>query len=99
MNLSFDPSVREYKKNLELVNEALNTMKSSEIEIKSIQDYIVAKQTLNKGELDKTYYDFGFDKIEILFKKRFNEELHIFQVDTAAFPKEQSPPSQLFFEF
>ena len=36
MNLSFDPSKRMYKHNLDMLNAALNTMKLSEIEIKDI---------------------------------------------------------------
>ena len=97
MSLSFSPTLREYKKNLELVNAALDTMKLSEIEIKKIEDYIVTKQTFNKGELAHTYYDLGFDSIEILCTQNENEnDLHIFQISIVAFPKEEDKTTQEF---
>ena len=76
-----------YKHNLEMLNAALNTMKLSEIEIKDIQDYVVTRQTFNKGELNSINYDYGFDRIDLLCKQRVGKELHIFQIDTAAFPR------------
>jgi hypothetical protein len=87
MSLSFDPSKRMYKHNLEMLNAALKSMKLSEIEIKDIQDYVVTRQTFNKGELNSINYDYGFDRIDLLCKQRVGKELHIFQIDTAAFPR------------
>ena len=88
MTLEFDPSKRECKKNLELVNSALESMKLSEIEIKTAQDYIMTKQTFDKGVLDSTSYFYGFDKIQLICTQRRDEDLHIFQIDAAAFSKE-----------
>ena len=100
MNLSFDPSKRMYKHNLKMLNAALNTMKLSEVEIKDIQDYVVTRQTFNKGELNSINYDYGFDKIDLLCKQRMGKELHIFQIDTAAFPRtaNEDLDSQKFFQ-
>ena len=88
MTLEFDASKRECKKNLELVNSALESMKLSEIEIKTAQDYIMTKQTFDKGILDSTNYYYGFDKIQLFCTQRRDEDLHIFQIDAAAFSKE-----------
>ena len=88
ITLEFDPSKREYKKNLELVNEILDTLKLSEIKIKAVDDYIMTKQTFDKGKLASTNYDYGFDKIQLLCTQKIDEDLHIFQMDVAAFSKE-----------
>jgi len=88
MSFSFDPSIRMYKHNLEMVNAALDTMKLSEIEIKNIQGYVVTRQNFNiKGQVSSTNYDYGFDKIDLICTQRLNKDLHIFQIDTAAFPR------------
>ena len=88
MSFSFDPSIRMYKHNLEMLNAALDTMKLSEIEIKNIQGYVVTRQNFNvKGQVSSTNYDYGFDKIDLICKQRLGKDLHIFQVDTAAFPR------------
>ena len=77
-----------YKHNLEMVNAALDTMKLSEIEIKNIQGYVVTRQNFNiKGQVSSTNYDYGFDKIDLICTQRLNKDLHIFQIDTAAFPR------------
>ena len=100
MSLSFDPSKRMYKHNLLMLNAALSTIKLSEIEIKDIQDYVVTRQTFNKGELNSITYDYGFDRIDLLCKQRVGKELHIFQIDTAALPKtaNEDLDSQVFFQ-
>ena len=90
-----------YKHNLLMLNAALKSMKLSEIEIKDIQDYVVTRQTYNdKGEVSSINYDYGFDKIDLLCKQRVNEDLHIFQMDTAAIPKtaNEDLDSRIFFE-
>ena len=48
LKLLFDPRERDYKKNLELVNAALDTIKLSEINIKNIKSYTAAKETFDK---------------------------------------------------
>ncbi len=48
LKLSFDPRERDHKKNLELVNAALDTMKLSEINIKNIESYTVATETFDE---------------------------------------------------
>ena len=88
MTLEFDPSKRECRKNLELVNATLDSLKLSEIEIKTTQGYIMTRQTFDKGKLASTNYDYGFDKIQLLCMQRRDEDLHIFQMDVAAFSKE-----------
>ena len=100
MNLSFDPSKRMYKHNLDMLNAALNTMKLSEIEIKDIQDYVVTRQTFNKGELNSINYDYGFDRIDLVCKQRVGKDLHIFQINAAAIPRtaNEDLDSQKFFE-
>ena len=80
MSFDFDPSKREYKNNLEIVNAALDKMKLSELVIENIQSYIVIKKTFNEGELASTNYDCGFDKIEFI-----RRGLYIFRMDVAAF--------------
>ena len=88
MSFSFDPSIRMYKHNLEMLNAALDTMKLSEIEIKNIQGYVVTRQNFNiKGQVSSTNYDYGIDKIDLICKQRLGKDLHIFQIDTAAFPR------------
>ena len=88
MSFSFDPSIRMYKHNLEMLNAALDTMKLSEIEIKNIQGYVVTRQNFNiKGQVSSTNQDYGIDKIDLICKQRLGKDLHIFQVDTAAFPR------------
>ena len=69
MSFSFDRSKREYKKNLEIVNTALDSMKLSEIEIKKVEDYIVTSHNYNKGELASINFYYGFDSIELLCKQ------------------------------
>ena len=98
MNLSFDPSIRDYKKNLEMLNAALDTMLLSDIEITKVNGYTATTQKFNKvGEVTSTLYSFGFDKIEIICMQKPKEELHIFQIDVAAFPKEKAPDTQELF--
>ena len=48
LKLSFNPQERDHKKNLELVNAALDTMKLSEINIKNIKSYTVQQKPLMK---------------------------------------------------
>ena len=89
MSFDFDPSKREYKKNLEIVNAALDTMKVSKLEIENIQGYIVIKKTFNEGELASINYDYGFDKIEFICKQSDDKGLHVFRMDVAAFSGEK----------
>ena len=88
MTLEFDGSKRQCRKNLELVNATLDTLKLSQIEIKAVDDYIMTQQTFDKGKLASTNYDYGFDKIQLICTQKCDEDLHIFQMDVAAFSKE-----------
>ena len=71
LKLSFNPQERDHKKNLELVNAALDTMKLSEINIKNIKSYTAATETFDKdGKSTSKNYFFGFDEIEFICKAR-----------------------------
>jgi len=100
LKLSFDPRERDHKKNLELVNAALDTMKLSEINIKNIKSYTAATETFDKeGKSTSKQYFFGFDEIELECKQENGEDLQVYQMDAVSFPKEEAKNNEEFHDF
>ena len=100
LKLSFNPQERDHKKNLELVNAALDTMKLSEINIKNIKSYTAATETFDKeGKSTSKQYFFGFDEIELECKQENGKNLHVYQMDAVSFPKEEAKNNEEFRVF
>ena len=100
LKLSFEPRERDYKKNLELVNAALDTIKLSEINIKNIESYTAAGETFDEdGKSTSKKYFFGFDEIEFICKQENGKDLHVYQMDAASFPKEEAKNNKEFHDF
>ena len=100
LKLSFNPQEGDYKKNLELVNAALDTMKLSEINIKNIKSYTAAKETFDKeGKSTSKEYFFGFNEIELECKQKNGEDLQVYQMDAVSFPEEEAKNNEEFHDF
>ena len=100
LKLSFNPQERDHKKNLELVNAALDTMKLSEISIKNIKSYTATTETFDKdGKSTSKNYFFGFDEIELECKQENGKNLYVYKMDAVSFPKEEAKNNEEFRVF
>ena len=100
LKLSFNPQERDHKKNLELVNAALDTMKLSEISIKNIKSYTATTETFDKdGKSTSKNYFFGFDEIELECKQENGKNLYVYKMDAVSFPKVEAKNNEEFRVF
>ena len=100
LKLSFNPQEWDRKKNLELVNAALDTMKLSEINIKNIKSYTATTETFDKdGKSTSKNYFFGFDEIELECKQENGKNLYVYKMDAVSFPKEEAKNNEEFHDF
>ena len=92
----FDSSRREYNKNLEQINAALDTLKLSEMSISESNGFFVEKILYDEGKESAIIYDYGFDMIKFECKQEENESLNVYQLGCKVLPKDKALPFQEF---
>ena len=96
ITFEFDPSKREYIKNFEQINAALDNLKLSEMSIRESNGYYVQKFLYDEGKESAIIYDYGFDMIKFECKQEENESLNVYQLGYKVFPKDKALPFQEF---
>ena len=90
ISLSFEPSKRDFKKNLKNINSVLDNLKLSSLEIKNNKGFVVKmKKYDTTRNVTLTNFDYGFDNIEFECKQEDGENLYIYQIDVVAFSIEK----------
>ena len=96
ITFEFDSSRREYNKNLEQINAALDTIKLSEMSISESNGFFVEKILYDEGKESAIIYDYGFDMIKFECKQEENESLNVYQLGCKVLPKDKALPFQEF---
>ena len=96
ITFKFDPSKREYIKNFEQINAALDNLKLSEMSISESNGYFVEKILYDEGKESAIIYDYGFYMIKFECKQEENESLNVYQLGYKVLPKDKA---LLFLEF
>ena len=96
ITFEFDSSRREYNKNLEQINAALDTIKLSEMSISESNGFFVEKILYDEGKESSIIYDYGFDMIKFECKQEENESLNVYQLGCKVLPKDKALPFQEF---
>ena len=90
ITFKFDSSKREYIKNLEQINAALDTLKLSDMSISEFNGYVVQRTLYDKeGKESSINYYYGFDMIEFECKQEESESLNVYQLECKVFPKDK----------
>ena len=96
ITFKFDSSKREYKKNFDQINAALDTLKLSKMSISESNGYFIQKILYDEGKESAIIYDYGFNMIKFECKQEENESLNVYQLGYKVFPKDKA---LLFLEF
>lgn len=89
--ISFNFPNRE-SKDIELVNEVLSKIPLSSLsfgeDTDSYDDYLLVAKRYDKGKkLTDTAYRYGFETLKLICTMDKTKDLHYYQIDTAAYPK------------
>lgn len=88
MIFKFDPKIRAFIKNLENINSALKNLRVSQIHLQDFEGYVVSQTIFGKNnEESSTKYFYGLDAVALECKQEEGEDIHVYQIETAAFPK------------
>ena len=89
ITFKFDSSKREYKKNFDKINAALDTLKLSKMSISESNGYFIQKILYDEGKESAIIYDYGFNmiKFECKQEENENESLNVYQLGCKVLPK------------
>ena len=98
ITFKFDSLKREYKKNFDQINAALDTLKLSKMSISESNGYFIQKILFDEGKESAIIYDYGFNmiKFECKQEENENESLNVYQLGCKVLPKDKA---LLFLEF
>ena len=79
-----------------LLNGALGAMRLSTVKIENSDGYLMTRTEYENDQQVSKSWNYGFDSIELSCEQDENEELCCWQLETEAFPKGQSPSSNVY---